>query len=224
MRRTLVLLFALLVAWTVAPVAAVHAQAGGGGDSDDSAKKKERSEEWNLRQAPLPGVRNAGPCPFVKVLYDAARYMEFKDDKEASANVRYTGEIEGVSSTCEYRGTDPIKVKTAVLFSFGRGPQAQDARKTYRYWVAVTQRNRQVIAKDYFDLPVSFATGQDRTSKVDTIKEIVIPRADATVSGENFEILVGFDVTPQMAEFNRQGKRFRVNAGAPAEVASTGGR
>jgi hypothetical protein len=222
MRRTFVLLFALLVAWTVAPVAAVHAQAGGGDDSDQ--KKKERNAEWNLRQAPLPGVRNAGPCPFVKVLYDAARYMEFKDNKEASADVRYTGEIEGVSSTCEYTGADPIKVKMLVLFSFGRGPQADSAHKTYRYWVAVTQRNRQVITKDYFDLPVSFPTGQDRTSKTDTVKEIVIPRAAATVSGENFEILVGFDVTPEMADFNRQGKRFRVNAGAPAKVASSDGK
>ena len=223
MRRTLVLLFALLVAWTVAPVAKVHAQAGGQ-DSDDSGKsKKDRDAEWNLRQAPLPGKRNAGPCPYVKVLYDAARYMEFKDNKEASSEVEYTGEIEGVSSTCEYRETQPIKVKMAVLFSFGRGPQAQGAHKTYRYWVAVTQRNKQVITKDYFDLPVTFPSGKDRTSKVDTIKEIVIPRAAATVSGENFEILVGFDVTPQMAAFNRDGKRFRVNAGAP-EVASSSGR
>ena len=50
---------------------------------------------------------------------------------------------------------------------------------------------------------------------------IVIPRAEATTSGDNFEILVGFDVTPQMAEFNRTGSRFRVNAGttAPAPAA-----
>jgi len=223
MRRTLVLLFALLVAWTVAPVAAVHAQAGGDAD-DAAAKKKQRDAEWNLRQAPLPGVRNAGPCPFVKVLYDAARYMEFKDNKESSAAVRYTGEIEDVSSTCEYRGTDPIKVKMVALFSFGRGPQADSTHKTYRYWVAVTQRNRQVIAKDYFDLPVSFPAGQDRTSKTDTVREIVIPRAASTVSGENFEILLGFDVTPEMADFNRQGKRFRVNAGAAAEAASSDGK
>jgi hypothetical protein len=29
-------------------------------------------------------------------------------------------------------------------------------------------------------------------------------------------VLVGFDVTPEMVDFNRNGKRFRVNAGAPA--------
>ena len=45
--------------------------------------------------------------------------------------------------------------------------------------------------------------------------DIVIPRKDATVSGNNFEVLIGFEVTPQMAEFNREGKRFRITATAP---------
>ena len=42
-----------------------------------------------------------------------------------------------------------------------------------------------------------------------------------TTSGANFEILVGFDVTPQMAAFNRLGKRFRPNAGATTLAAGT---
>ncbi|MHB8285532.1 MAG: Tat pathway signal sequence domain protein, partial [Caulobacteraceae bacterium] len=37
------------------------------------------------------------------------------------------------------------------------------------------------------------------------------------------EVLVGFDVTPKMAEFNRLGKRFRVNSGVDlAENTKTG--
>ena len=51
---------------------------------------------------------------------------------------------------------------------------------------------------------------------------IIIPRAELTTSGDNFEILVGFDVTPEMAQFNRDGSRFRINAGtAPAAGAAT---
>ena len=34
------------------------------------------------------------------------------------------------------------------------------------------------------------------------------------------QVLIGFDVTPQMAAFNRDGKRFRVNAGAAAAPAA----
>ncbi len=100
-----------------------------------------------------------------------------------------------------------------ILFALGKGPQATGSSKTYRYWVAVTDRNREVIAKQEFELPVNFPAGKDRVYVTDSVNTITIPRGTSTTSGANFEVLVGFDVTPQMAEFNRQGKRFRVNAG-----------
>jgi len=170
--------------------------------------------------APLPALRNGGPCPFVKTLYDAGRYVEFKEGRQASANVGYTGEIQQISAGCAYRDAEPIKVRMEILFELGKGPAATGSSKTYRYWVAVTQRNRDVIAKQYFDLPVNFPSGQDRVYATDTIEEITIPRATITTSGANFEVLVGFDVTPEMAEFNRDGKRFRLNAGV-SEGAAT---
>ena len=223
MRRALLLAFPFLVAaWTVVP--AIQAVAQSKDDQSDDDKKKKK-EEWDLRQAPLPQLKNAGPCPYVKVLYDAGRYAEFKDGQEASGAVAYTGEIQNLSATCDYKGVAPIHNRIAIRFSLGRGPQGLEARKTFNYWIAVTHRNRSIIAKEEFSLPVTFAAGQDRVAVEDTINDIVIPRADKTVSGENFEILVGFDVTPEMADFNREGKRFRINAGGPQVAqAQTGGQ
>jgi hypothetical protein len=187
----------------------------------DDAKKKKRDKEWGDSAAPLPAMRNSGPCPFVKTLYDASRYVEFKGDaREASANVGFTGEIENISAGCEYKDAEPIKVTMDILFELGKGPQATGNQKTYRYWIAVTDRNRDIIARQEFDLPVTFPAGKDRVSMTDSINNIVIPRGSMTTSGANFEVLIGFDVTPQMAAFNGAGKRFRVNAGTPTAVAS----
>lgn len=177
---------------------------------EQAAAKKKRDSEWGNRTAPLPALRNAGPCPFVKVLYDAARYIEFEGGREASASVGYTGEIQGISAGCEYKDSDPIEVRMEMLFELGKGPRATGNSKTYSYWVAVTDRNKAVIAKQHFSLPVDFG-GKDRIYRTEQINRIVIPRAAMTTSGANFEVLVGFDVTPQMAQFNRDGKRFRVN-------------
>ena len=228
--RRLILLAA--AAFMVAAPFAAHAQypgggggggmgggrgGGGGGDdkqAQDDAKKKKRDKDWGDNQAALPQMRNAGPCPFVKTLYDAGRYVEFKENREASANVGFAGEIQGISAGCQYKDDQPITVAMDVLFEFGKGPQAEGNSKTYHYWIAVTDRNRDVIARQTFDLPVNFPAGKDRVYVTDSISSIVIPRGTTTTSGANFEILVGFDVTPQMADFNRQGKRFRVNAGA----------
>lgn len=218
MRRSLMLLAAgLIVAGSTVPELALAQRRGGNDEQrqqEEAAKKRKRDSEWSDVQAPLPQLRNAGPCPYVKVLYDAARYVEFKDEREASSAVGYTGEIQGISAGCQYKDEEPIRVTMDILFELGKGPQAQGSSKSYRYWVAVTQRGQSVIAKEYFDLPINFPTGQDRVYATETINQITIPRATMTTSGANFEVLVGFDVTPQMAAFNRDGKRFRLNAGA----------
>ena len=79
-------------------------------------------------------------------------------------------------------------------------------RKTYHYWVAVTDRNHDVLAKEYFDLPVNFPAGQDRVYVTDDVAGIIIPRANAKVSGANFEVLVGFDVTPADGRLQPRGQ------------------
>ena len=217
MRRSLFFVAALLCAAAALPATTAFAQ-GRPSDEDrqqeDQAKKKKRDAEFGDRQAPLPQLRNAGPCPYVKVLYDAGRYVEFKDGKEASASVGYSGEIQSISAGCAYKDAQPITLQMQVLFELGKGPQAVGDTKTYRYWIAVTQRNEAVIAKQYFDMPVKFQPGQDRVYVTEEINQVVIPRAKMTTSGSNFEVLVGFEVTPSMAEFNRLGKRFRLNAGS----------
>ncbi|HEY1448165.1 MAG TPA: Tat pathway signal sequence domain protein [Caulobacteraceae bacterium] len=219
MRRLRLYLFVATATLGLAQAAPSFAQfsAGGAGHDDqqaqDDSKRKKRQEEFGALNGPLPALKNAGPCPFVKVLYDAARYLEFKDNVEASANVVYTGEIQNITANCAYRGSEPIHVHMDILFQLGRGPQARASQKSYQYWVAVTDRNHAVLDKQYFDLPVTFPAGQDRVNVVENFGGVTIPRATSKVSGSNFEILTGFEVTPQMADFNRQGKRFKANAG-----------
>jgi hypothetical protein len=231
MRSLRSLSFNICVALSMAGALAVpfhaHAQMGGGhggGGQDqqdaDDAKKKKRDLEFGKLVAPLPQLKNAGPCPYVKVLYDAARYVELKDNVAAAADVGYTGEISNISAMCLYKSDQPIRVRAQILFQLGRGPQAKGRTKVYHYWVAVTDRNNAVLGKSEFTLPVTFPAGEDRVNKVEAFDNIVIPRKDTKVSGANFEVLVGFDVTPEMADFNRAGKRFRANAGQAPEVAA----
>ena len=186
-------------------------------------KKKQKEKEWSLSSAPLPDVKNAGPCPYVKVLYDASRYVELKEGREAAGAVGWTGEIQNLNSDCRYRNgktVEPISVKMNVNFALGRGPQAQGDTHAYRYWVAVTGPKNIVLAKSEFELPVRFTPGQDRVQLSQLVDTISIPRASSKITGSNFEVLVGFDVTPQMADFNRDGKRFRVNSGVETAAAA----
>jgi hypothetical protein len=228
MRPLLVFLSACALTTAVLPATDAFAQQTRRDREEAQRRKAEKEKEAKAKaskkddRGPIEVAKShaAGPCPYVKVLYDAARYVEFEGDKEASGSVAYTGEIQGVNADCVYKAGDPIHVMANIGFELGRGPQGASANKTYRYWVAVTQRNKEVLAKQYFDLPVTFPQGQDRVFGNEAIEDIVIPRANDTVSGDNFEILVGFDVTEKMATFNREGKRFRINAGT--QTAQTG--
>ena len=217
MRRQMLLAAAILAAVTAVPVVSYaqgrDPEAEQRKQEQDAARKKKQREEWGDTQAPLPALRNAGPCPFVKTLYDASRYIEFKDGRQASSAVAFTGEIQGISAGCQYKDDQPIQVTMEMLLELGHGPQAQGRQKTYRYWVAVTDRNRAVLAKETFELPVTFPEGQDRVYVTEQVGQITIPRATTTTSGSNFEVLVGFEVTPENAAFNREGKRFRLNVG-----------
>ena len=157
---------------------------------------------------------NPGPCPRAFALYDASRLVEIRGDgAESFRNVGFTGEIDKVRSLCRYYSDRPIIGDLTIDFSLGRGPAATSDTMTYNYFVAVTRKNIDVIEKAYFPLTVTFPAGQDRVQVTETIDQIEIPRANDTTSGENYEIVVGFVVTPEQRAFNADGKRFRVSAG-----------
>lgn len=157
---------------------------------------------------------NVGPCPLAGVLYDNSRIVDFAvPDQQRYANIEFTAEMQGVSGLCRYVDDDPITMSINIDMAFGRGPAATSDRQTYRYWVAVTRRGIAPIEKAYFDVDVRFPRGEAVVTRRESIERIVIPRATPDLSGENFEILVGFELTPEQLEFNRDGRRFRIDAG-----------
>lgn len=158
---------------------------------------------------------NPGACPNALSLYDAHRYVEIKGDEVTYDNIGFTGEITNVVSFCRYtdnRAT-PIDVDLGIEMAFGRGPAAEGSEKTFYYFVTVTRTDSGVISKEVFPITVRFAPGEDRVSFIQEFEGIQIPRATPTTAGNNFEIIIGFELTSEQIEFNRTGQRFRVTAG-----------
>ena len=150
-------------------------------------------------------------------MYDSSRQVVIAQaGSERYANIAYTAEVEGVRGLCRYVEADPITMSMNIDMAFGRGPAASGQEHAYRYWVAVTRRGRAPIEKQYFDINVRFRDGEQVVRRTEEIERIVIPRATPDTSGENFEILVGFDLTPEQLAFNRAGKRFRIDSAVGA--------
>lgn len=191
------------------------AELPGGGPTEEEVV--DRAPNWLERMVGSDDRPNAGPCPLMGVLYEGSRLVEFaQPGNERYANVGFTGEMRGVRGLCRYVDSNPIEMAMSIDMAFGRGPAATTNQRTYRYWVAVVRRSQRglPIEKQYFDLDVRFDGDEAVVTRTEEIERIVIPRANNEVSGENFEILVGFDLTPEQLQYNRDGKRFRIDAGS----------
>jgi hypothetical protein len=183
------------------------------GGVNEEAQEEVRPPNFFDRMIGNDNRPNAGPCPLMGVLYDSSRIVDFAAaDNQRYANIEFTGEMQGVQGLCRYVETDPIQMSIEIQMAFGRGPAASSDRQTYRYWVAVARRGRAPIEKAYFDVDVRFRNGEAVVTRTEEIENIVIPRANEEISGENFEILVGFELTPEQLQFNRDGRRFRIDA------------
>lgn len=156
--------------------------------------------------------QNSGSCPPAGSIYNASRIVAFKDDEQLFSSVQYTGEVVDVRLFCRYAGTDPVRAEVEIDFAFGQGPAAEGDRHEYSYWVAVARRSGKVLQKQHFTVSADFSDGPV-VGETEILQRIIIPRADESVSAANFEILVGFDLTEEQLQYNREGRRFRLNAG-----------
>lgn len=155
--------------------------------------------------------QNAGPCPAAASMYDVSRYVSFKDDgNELYSNLNFTGEIVDVKIWCRYAGADPMEAEVEIDFAFGKGGAATENSHTYPYFVAVVRNSGKVLNKEYFAVQSDFRDGTIDGAR-ELIAKITVPRVDETISGSNFQILVGFDLSQEQLEFNRAGKRFRLD-------------
>ncbi len=152
--------------------------------------------------------RNPAPCPNIVVLADAARFVQF-DGEETVDNVAYSGEITNALISCRYAEADPIEVEVDLTMAFGKGPKGANGPRAFNYFVAVVRRDLEVIAKEEFPAPVDFTDQRRVIVFEDEIDRITIPRAGENTSGTNFEIIVGFSLTPEQAIFNRSGKSLK---------------
>ena len=154
--------------------------------------------------------RNPAPCPSAVVLQEAARLVEFVDgEAQEVTNVAWSAEIENVTLQCRYFSDRPIEATVDLSLAFGRGPRAEARSHQFSYFVAVTRANREVIAKQTFPVDVAFG-GRDAVERVEErIDEIIIPRARESISGANFEVVVGLVLDREQVLFNRSGKSLK---------------
>ncbi len=141
-------------------------------------------------------------CPRVGVLYDAARLTDFAPGGPKTVeNVAYDAEINDPIIECEY---DEDVVTADIKFSLDilRGPKGISGQREFKYFVAVTELNQSVLEKNVYKFRVDFSDDERRSIEEREAKNIKI-NFSRLGRGDLYEILVGWDLTPEELAYNR---------------------
>jgi hypothetical protein len=146
---------------------------------------------------------NSGPtvtCPTVLRLADVARVTRFKPGGHDLTDVTFEGAIGQLGGACG-GSDDGVSVDLKVEFVASRGPADTERKAAFTYFVAIVDKNDNVLAREQFDSGVVFSGNQTRSSAVEELEEN-IPMSNKLL-GNTYRVFVGFVLTPEEIAYNR---------------------
>ena len=144
------------------------------------------------------------PCPRAVVAEDAGRLTRFAGADQYETNMVFEAEITDLAGSCVY-DDETIEVDLQIRIVAGRGPASTDDEAKLNYFVAVARTDKTILGRDAFDTVIDLSGNQTRNETIEELEQTIpIPEGG---SGGNLVIVVGFEMTPQELEFNRQQRR-----------------
>ncbi|HYC03354.1 MAG TPA: hypothetical protein VED40_08690 [Azospirillaceae bacterium] len=134
-------------------------------------------------------------CPNVAVVRDAGTFVA----GDAGGQLAHKATMTGFGGTCEYDETG-VTVRADLAIRAQSGPAFAGGAASYEYFVAVTDADRNVLAKQVFATSVNLAGGTGTVTER-LVQFIPLP---PTVDGRYYEVLAGFQLTPDQVEANRR--------------------
>lgn len=147
----------------------------------------------------------APPCPEVVSLRDAARLVEFRESGRDLTDVRFQSRIAGTGLSCDYEGEEgerTVAAEMRVAFDIEKGPASREGTGRLRYFIAIADRERNVVAREEFPLTFSLEGNQTRARVVDTVSPRIPLQAGET--GASYRIYVGFALDEKQLQYNRR--------------------
>ncbi|MCB2108672.1 MAG: hypothetical protein KDE14_13275 [Rhodobacteraceae bacterium] len=144
------------------------------------------------------------PCPAVRVDSSTANLVKFRDgDGRTPGDVAYEIQMIGYGGECDFRD-DGVNVSMDLDFIVSGGPATSGGRAEAYYFVAIPQYYPQPTGKKVFRLrtDVPRQPGGRETFSESGI-DIFIPLKPNEPAAA-YDIYVGFQLTGDQLEFNRQ--------------------
>jgi hypothetical protein len=150
------------------------------------------------------------PCPRVAIMDQAKKVTFYRPGPGRDlTDVTYEVEIRDLAYECSYDYDDEgdsVAVDFNILFLARRGPAAESNQVAVRYFSAVANAARHILAKQLFTVVLEFPGNAVRTQSVEELAQIIPfpPGADASL----YHSFVGLQLTPaQLKHMKRERSR-----------------
>ena len=143
------------------------------------------------------------PCPSVGVLEGTDHVTFVTGAGTDLTDVVAKAEIGKVVSNCKYN-LDESTITVDIAFDglAELGPAATSRALTLQTYVAVTRRFNTFDKKQVYEVPVTFEAGRRQMSFVKTVEGTILPYG-GSADGRIYQILIGFQLTPEQLAYNR---------------------
>ncbi len=140
-------------------------------------------------------------CPDVRVPSETGNLTRFgPGDGRDITDVVMEAQFEEVRGECSV-DDDEVEVAALVKITARQGPASTVQQGTFSFFVAVTDRKRNILSRRSVQGAVDFSGNRSRVTFFERLK-IDIPKTEEQ-TGDQFLIFMGFELTRQEVEFNR---------------------
>lgn len=150
-------------------------------------------------------------CPRAAVLSEAGSLTRFGPGAGRDIlDIEWQGEVSDIVADCVFRdlkGSRQAVVRLTPVFALSRGAANTDGKADFTYFVSVV-RNREILSKQLFELTETFPGNRSRMVVRDDDPPIIVDiPLPARATGSEYEILVGFQLTPEELQRNEEARR-----------------
>ena len=151
-------------------------------------------------------------CPPVSILSKAASITRYAEGaRRTILDVSFSGEITGIKGKCSYEfnsntGEGTVEISVLTKFKMKRGAASRSQQANFKYFVSVVNDDGYILEKQIFSYSVVYNKNRTWAKSEDSPVELSIP-LKAGKTGQSFRVYVGFQLSQEELEFNRNGSR-----------------
>jgi hypothetical protein len=144
-------------------------------------------------------------CPRVSLLADAGQVTLYRPGPGRDlTDVVFEAKMEELKGACSYNG-QRLRVQAKINIVAARGPAATGGKVNFPFFVAVTDSEQNVLAKQVFDSVIEIPDGRRRAGVFEEMEQIVLLNEGET--GSDYEVIVGFQLSQEQLDRNRRRRR-----------------